>query len=71
MGFGPDLNAIFSQIRPDRQVCMWSATWPTAVRNAANNYLNKPVYLSVSHSGDGPSNKPRANPKVFIVTELG
>jgi len=28
MGFKNQIKAIFSQIRSDRQVCMWSATWP-------------------------------------------
>lgn len=28
MGFEPQLRKIVSQIRPDRQVLMWSATWP-------------------------------------------
>jgi len=28
MGFKNQIKAIVSQIRPDRQICMWSATWP-------------------------------------------
>src|SRR6185369_12868552 len=33
MGFEPQIRAILSQIRPDRQTLMWSATWPKEVRN--------------------------------------
>ncbi|KAJ5907588.1 hypothetical protein N7495_000270 [Penicillium taxi] len=31
MGFEPQIRKIISQIRPDRQTCMWSATWPKDV----------------------------------------
>jgi len=30
MGFEPQIRKIIEQIRPDRQVLMWSATWPSA-----------------------------------------
>ncbi|GMH65156.1 hypothetical protein TL16_g04129 [Triparma laevis f. inornata] len=40
MGFEPQLRKICSQIRPDRQVLMWSATWPKAVEGLARDYLN-------------------------------
>ena len=32
MGFEPQIRKIFDQIRPDRQVLMWSATWPKEVQ---------------------------------------
>jgi ATP-dependent RNA helicase DDX5/DBP2 len=35
MGFEPQMRKIFSQIRPDRQTLLWSATWPTEVRALA------------------------------------
>lgn len=40
MGFEPQLRKIVSQIRPDRQVLMWSATWPKEVMSLARDYLN-------------------------------
>ena len=40
MGFEPQLRKICSQIRPDRQVLMWSATWPKEVMALANDYLH-------------------------------
>eukprot|EP00485_Elphidium_margaritaceum_P019449 CAMPEP_0202725900 /NCGR_PEP_ID=MMETSP1385-20130828/184336_1 /ASSEMBLY_ACC=CAM_ASM_000861 /TAXON_ID=933848 /ORGANISM="Elphidium margaritaceum" /LENGTH=662 /DNA_ID=CAMNT_0049392105 /DNA_START=268 /DNA_END=2256 /DNA_ORIENTATION=+ len=39
MGFEPQLNAIMNQIRPDRQMLMFSATWPKEVRALAKKYL--------------------------------
>jgi len=39
MGFEPQIRALMSQIRPDRQMLMWSATWPKEVRTLARDYL--------------------------------
>ncbi|XP_055303598.1 uncharacterized protein LOC129569117 [Sitodiplosis mosellana] len=39
MGFEPQMRQIVSQIRPDRQTLMWSATWPREVRNLARDFL--------------------------------
>jgi len=41
MGFEPQLNAIMNQIRPDRQMMMFSATWPKDVRQLAKKYMVK------------------------------
>ena len=47
MGFEPQLRKICSQIRPDRQVLMWSATWPKEVQNLARDYLNEYYQVTV------------------------
>lgn len=39
MGFEPQLRSIVSQIRPDRQTLMWSATWPREVKSLAKDFL--------------------------------
>ncbi|GAA6012565.1 hypothetical protein JCM10207_009042 [Rhodosporidiobolus poonsookiae] len=39
MGFSSNISDIVSVIRPDRQVLMFSATWPREVRELAQNYL--------------------------------
>jgi len=39
MGFEPQLNALMGQVRPDRQMMMFSATWPKDVRALARTYL--------------------------------
>lgn len=47
MGFEQQLRKIVSQIRPDRQVLMWSATWPPAVQNLARDYLEDYYQVTV------------------------
>lgn len=47
MGFEPQLRKIVSQIRPDRQVLMWSATWPKTVKNLARDYLDDYYQVTV------------------------
>jgi len=49
MGFEPQLRKICSQIRPDRQVLMWSATWPKAVEGLARDYLNEYYQVTVGN----------------------
>jgi ATP-dependent RNA helicase DDX5/DBP2 len=40
MGFEKDLRQILGQIRPDRQLLMWSATWPKVVQRLARDFLS-------------------------------
>ncbi|KAJ3036508.1 hypothetical protein HK097_003823, partial [Rhizophlyctis rosea] len=40
MGFEQPLRDILAQIRPDRQMLFWSATWPKNVRRLANDFLS-------------------------------
>ena len=39
MGFEQDLRKILAQIRPDRQLLLWSATWPKSVQRLARDFL--------------------------------
>ena len=48
MGFGPQLRKIVSQIRPDRQTLMWSATWPKEVRQIAQDFLKDYYQVQVT-----------------------
>jgi ATP-dependent RNA helicase DDX5/DBP2 len=41
MGFEPQLRQIISQIRPDRQTLMFTATWPKEVRQIAQEFLRE------------------------------
>lgn len=41
MGFEKQIRCMVNQIRPDRQVLMWSATWPKEVRNLARDFLKE------------------------------
>merc|ERR1719315_88781 len=45
MGFEPQIRKIVSQIRPDRQTLLWSATWPKEVRKMAGDFLQSYVHL--------------------------
>lgn len=47
MGFEPQIRKIVSQIRPDRQTLMWSATWPKEVQNLAADFLKDPYQVHV------------------------
>ncbi|RLU23438.1 hypothetical protein DMN91_003642 [Ooceraea biroi] len=47
MGFEPQIRKIIEQIRPDRQVLMWSATWPKEVRALAEDFLTDYAHLNI------------------------
>jgi ATP-dependent RNA helicase DDX5/DBP2 len=47
MGFEPQLRKIVSQIRPDRQTLMWSATWPKEVQAIARDFLHDAYQVHV------------------------
>ena len=36
-----------TQIRPDRQTLMWSATWPKEVQSIARDFLHDPYQVHV------------------------
>jgi len=48
MGFEPQVRKIVSQVRPDRQTLMWSATWPREVQRLARDLCREdPVHINV------------------------
>ncbi|OMJ15653.1 ATP-dependent RNA helicase dbp2 [Smittium culicis] len=47
MGFEPQIRKIITQIRPDRQTLMWSATWPKEVLRLANDFLNDYIQVNI------------------------
>jgi len=47
MGFEPQIRKIVSQIRPDRQTLMWSATWPREVQGLARDFAKEPIQVTV------------------------
>ncbi|XP_076263472.1 uncharacterized protein LOC143198231 isoform X2 [Rhynchophorus ferrugineus] len=47
MGFEPQIRKIIQQIRPDRQVLMWSATWPKQVQALAEEFLMDYVQVNI------------------------
>ncbi|KAF9075243.1 DEAD-domain-containing protein [Rhodocollybia butyracea] len=47
MGFEPQIRKIVSQIRPDRQTLMFSATWPKDVQKLANDFLTDMIQCNI------------------------
>ncbi len=41
MGFEPQIRKILAHVRPDRQILMWSATWPKGVRKLAEDFMGQ------------------------------
>lgn len=48
MGFIEDVETIMAQIQPERQMALFSATMPEAVRRLAERYLNAPVEIKIN-----------------------
>ncbi|KAJ5666909.1 ATP-dependent RNA helicase dbp2 [Penicillium macrosclerotiorum] len=68
MGFEPQIRKIIGQIRPDRQTCMWSATWPKEVRQLAKDFLND--YIQVNIGSMDLSANHRITQIVEVVSDL-
>ena len=64
MGFKEQMQTIVSQIRPDRQTLMWSATWPQEVQNISREFQNNPYEVHVG------SMELRANKDIKQVVEV-
>lgn len=47
MGFEPQIKQVIGQSRPDRQMLMFSATWPREIQNLAENYLKDYILVNV------------------------
>ncbi|KAJ5776861.1 hypothetical protein N7520_000107 [Penicillium odoratum] len=68
MGFEPQIRKIIGQIRPDRQTCMWSATWPKDVRQLASDFLTD--YIQVNVGSTDLSANHRINQIVEVVSDF-
>lgn len=64
MGFEPQLRKIVSQIRPDRQTLMWSATWPKEIVSLAHDFLTDYIQVTVG------SLELTANKKIEQIVEV-
>jgi len=49
MGFEPQMRKVLSQVRPDRQTLLWSATWPKDgnVQRLTREFLTDPIRVNV------------------------
>jgi len=66
LGFALQVAALCSQIRPDRQACMFSATWMQDVRALAKQVLAHPLKVVVNDVASGLAN-PRIQQHVLVV----
>ncbi|KAK3679337.1 ATP-dependent RNA helicase dbp2 [Recurvomyces mirabilis] len=64
MGFEPQIRKIIGQIRPDRQTCMWSATWPKEVRQLASDYQQDFIQVNIG------SHDLHANMRITQIVEI-
>ena len=67
-GFEKDIRDIISMTHKDRQTCLFSATWPEAIRNLAQEFLTNPVKVTVG-SDDLSANK-RIKQVVEVIDEM-
>jgi len=71
MGFEPQIRQIVSQIRPDRQVLMFSATWPKDVENMANSFFtNIDDVLQVRIGSDQTTANKNVTQHVEIIQQV-
>ena len=67
MGFEPQIRKVLGQVRPDRQMLMWSATWPKEVMELAEDFFgNREDYV---HLNIG-STKLSANHNINQIVEV-
>jgi len=68
MGFEPQIRKVVSQIRPDRQTLMWSATWPKEIQRLARDFCREdPVKLTIG--SEELSLNPRIVQQIEVVGE--
>ena len=63
-GFEDDIREIIGMTHKDRQTCLFSATWPEAIRNLAKEFLTDPIKVTVG------SDSLSANKKIKQIIEV-
>ena len=56
LGFEPQISKIIRNIRPQKQVSMFSATFPRNIQAMAKKFLKKPIEILVGLKGQGAKN---------------
>lgn len=46
-GYEPQIRAIVSQIRPDKQILMFSASWPESVQKISGDYFDEYTHIQI------------------------
>lgn len=68
MGFERDLRKILSQVSPDSQTLMWSATWPKEIVRLAEEFLKDYVHIKIGKSENGLSVNKRIKQKFIFAS---
>ena len=66
MGVEPQIRKILGQIRPDRQMLMWSATWPKEVQKLAQDFMGGNQYIHLNIGSDSLS----ANHNIVQIVDV-
>ncbi|KAF8447092.1 P-loop containing nucleoside triphosphate hydrolase protein [Kalaharituber pfeilii] len=67
-GFEEDIKKIIGAIpKNGRQTLMFTATWPSSVRDLAATFMNSPVHFTI---GDNPTGDLRANVRIVQTVEV-
>ncbi|MBI5929530.1 MAG: DEAD/DEAH box helicase [Chloroflexi bacterium] len=66
MGFIDDVEAILAATATKRQTALFSATFPTEIRDLANNYMRNPQSVSVSR---GTLTVPQTEQRYYLLHE--
>lgn len=69
MGFEAQIRQILSQIRPDRQTLMWSATWPLEVQELAAHLMNNRDFEQLTIGRTGLSINPNVKQNIIVCEE--
>ena len=68
MGFEKDLRRILSQVNPDSQTLMWSATWPKEIVRLAEEFLKDYVHIKIGKSENGLAVNKRIKQNFIFTT---
>jgi len=50
LGFEPDIQRMVDKLPANRQTIMFSATWPTSIRQMASRYLKSPITIMIGEA---------------------
>jgi len=67
MGFQEDLEAILGATPPERQMALFSATFPRRLRDIADRAMRDPVRIDVGRGDAAPGDVPKIRQLVFVV----
>ena len=67
MGFVDDIEFLFQQAPPDRQVALFTATLPHAIRRIAQTHMREPREISVQSRGEAA---PKIRQRYWLVSGL-